>query len=87
MPNAQRRLHIVFEDRPEEAVRVDRAWLLGLSADEAFDRGCQAGMLFDRKVLAMWIVDRTAGDEVRRVYGRPPREIQSRYDAFLGQAE
>ncbi len=87
MPNARRRLHIVFEDRLEEIVRVDRAWLLGLSADEAFDRGSQAGVLFDRKIRAMWIVDRTTGDEIRRVYGQPPAEIQIRYDAFLSQAE
>ena len=87
MPTSRRRLHIVFEDRPEEAVPIDRAWLHGLSADEAFDRGSQSGMLFDRKLRAMWVIDRSANDEVRRVYGQAPGEIQQRYDAFLSQSE
>lgn len=87
MPNSRRRLHIMFEDRPDDVVPVDRAWLQGLSADEAFDRGSQAGILFDRKIHAMWVIDRSANDEVRRVYGHAPAEIKERYETFLSQAE
>jgi len=87
MPNSRRHLHVIFADRPEESILVDRTWLRDLSADEAFDKGCQSGALFDRALHAMWVIDRTGAPEVRRVYGQPPAEIRMLYDTFLKQAE